>query len=101
LDRHAAVSLASSFALENDCDSSAGCPATAAMLFSASIVNLDIDFLLLPLLVTGLHIHHSGSEKHQAESWRSGEKEGINRRVGSLFYRADKTGATSRGMGEV
>jgi len=41
---HSALSLASSFALENDCDSSAptGSSECAVMLFSASIVNVDM-----------------------------------------------------------
>jgi len=41
---HSAVSLASSFAVENDCDSSVpvGSTAKAVMLFSASIVNVDM-----------------------------------------------------------
>src|SRR5712691_689944 len=40
---HSAVSLASSFGVENDCDSSApaGSPVSAVMLLSESIVNVD------------------------------------------------------------
>jgi uncharacterized RDD family membrane protein YckC len=43
---HSAVSLASSFALENDCDSLAPfwSPASAVMLLSESIVNVDMMF---------------------------------------------------------
>src|ERR1700694_772792 len=49
---HSAVSLASSFAVENDCDSSApvGSPARAVMLLSESMVNVDIVIFLLSRL---------------------------------------------------
>src|SRR5580658_5971440 len=66
---HSAVSFASSFAVENDWDSSApaGSAALATMLFSESIVNVDI--LASPAACCGRDIHHSAWEKHQVKSF--------------------------------
>src|SRR5580658_2114755 len=93
---HSAVSFASSFAVENDWDSSApaGSAALATMLFSESIVNVDI--LASPAACCGRDIHHSTREKHQVKSSAIigglASRASTPRSAGTLFKRERQNG---------